>query len=389
MSDDRASDITRPLGPIISARLAGNLLLRFPYSFVTAISRGLGIHLATTTALLGVRELGGLASPGIGAVADRGHERRAMVTCAALAGVSTVLIAGRPALWLVTILLVLGGIAKFGSDTAQTAWIGHRAPFEARARIFGVVELSWSLAFVAGVPVCAWLLHRWGWQAMFLFSGGFLLVSGFATQLGVPRDRPETVEPGGRVRMTGPLLGMYAYVALQPFAQMFVFAVYGDWFVKHLHMSDARLGFSTLLIGVGEGVGTGLTALVTHRVGPRRAAIAGMVLAAPLSLLIGTVGGHVWYGVVLLVVMSIGVEFSFVSALPIITELDPTARAAAIGLATVFITIARAASSAISGEVYVHLGMATVGVVGGISFALAGVALWRVVEPASAGTTRT
>jgi len=361
--------------------MAGNLLLRFPYAFLTAISHGLGLRLDTTTALLGIRELGGLASPAIGAVADRGHERRAMVTCAVLAGISTVAIAGHPALWLVTILLIIGGIAKFGSDTAQTAWIGHRVPFEQRGRIFGVVELSWAFAFIAGVPVCAWLEGHWGWQAMFIFSGGFLMVSGLATRFVVPADQPEQVEKGRRPRLSGPLVGMYAYVALQPFAQMFVFAVYGDWFVKHLHMSNARLGLSTLLIGIGEGVGTVLTALVADRLGPRRSAIAGMLLAAPLALLLGAVGGHVWFGVALLVVMSAGVEFSFVSALPIITELDPGARAAAIGLATVVITVARAASSAISGYVYVHAGIAVTGIVGAVAFGLAAFALWTVVEP--------
>jgi predicted MFS family arabinose efflux permease len=121
---------------------------------------------------------------------------------------------------------------------------------------------------------------------------------------------------------------------------------------------------------------------MADRFGPRRMAICGMVLACPLALLLGTVGGHVWYGVALLVLMSVGVEFSFVSALPIITELDPGARAAAIGLATVVITVARAASSAISGFVYVHAGIGVTGVVGSVAFALAAFALWTVVEPA-------
>src|SRR5690349_19573620 len=75
--------IARPLVPIIAARLGGNILIRFPYTFGTAISRGLGIDIDTLTAILGVRELGGLAAPAIGHVADRGHERRTMVSVAA------------------------------------------------------------------------------------------------------------------------------------------------------------------------------------------------------------------------------------------------------------------------------------------------------------------
>src|SRR5690349_10118831 len=40
--DDRMdAEIRRPLVPIIAARLGGNILIRFPYTFGTAISRGL------------------------------------------------------------------------------------------------------------------------------------------------------------------------------------------------------------------------------------------------------------------------------------------------------------------------------------------------------------
>ena len=140
----------------------------------------------------------------------------------------------------------------------------------------------------------------------------------------------------------------------------------------------------SVLIGFGELVGTGLTAVVTDRVGKRRAAIAGMLLAAPFAALLGTVGGTTWLGVTFIVAMALGTEFSFVSALPIIAELDVEARAAAIGLAMAIITIARAASSALSGVTYVHLGIGATGAVSGAVCLLAAVALWQVTEPTPA-----
>jgi predicted MFS family arabinose efflux permease len=124
-----------------------------------------------------------------------------------------------------------------------------------------------------------------------------------------------------------------------------------------------------------------MTAIVTDRIGKRRAAIGGILLAAPMAASLGTVGHRAWLGVTLIVVMAVGTEFSFVSALPIIAELDPDARAASIGAATVLITIARAVASALAGVVYVHLGMGAAGLVGALACVGAAVALWSVVEP--------
>jgi predicted MFS family arabinose efflux permease len=381
--------IARSLVPIIGARLGGNILIRFPYTFATAISRGLGIDVDTLTALLGMRELGGLASPAIGHVADRGHERRTMVAIALVAGLSCLLVGTSSWVPFFVVLLVVGGIAKFGLDTAQSAWIAHRVPFARRSRVFGVVELSWALALLVGVKVCAWFEDRWGWQAMFVFCGAFLVVTAAGMQWVVPRDEPSAGDERRGLRVTRAMWPMFAYVVLQPFAQMFVFAVYGDWFVTHLGMSTATLATTSVLIGFGELVGTGMTAIVTDRIGKRRAAIAGILLAAPMAASLGTVGDTAWLGVTLIVVMAVGTEFSFVSALPIIAELDPDARAASIGAATVLMTIARAVSSALSGLVYVRLGMGAAGAVGALACVGAAVALWSVVEPGvEAGATR-
>jgi len=181
------------------------------------------------------------------------------------------------------------------------------------------------------------------------------------------------------------MVPMFAYVVLQPFAQMFVFAVYGDWFVTQLGMSNHRLSTTSVLIGFGELVGTGMTAIVADRVGKRRSAMAGILVAAPMALLLGTVGDTAWLGVMLIVLMAVGTEFSFVSALPIIAELDPDARAASIGAATVLITIARAVASALAGVVYVTYGIGATGIVGAVACLGAAGALWAVVEPGTGG----
>lgn len=378
---ERGGVETAALGTIIAARLAGNVLIRFPYTYITAISQAFGVRVDTMAALLGARELGGLLAPTVGRVSDRGHERRVMVAMTAVAALATLGVALRPPLWLLAVTLLVGGVAKFGLDTAQNAWIAHRVSFTRRSAVFGVVESSWALALLVGIPLCGAAGSLWGWRAMFLLCGGALGVAAASLRWVLPADRSETPPSRSRGRSATPLRGVYAYVALQPFAQMFVFAVYGDWFRTDLDMSDAGLAATSMLIGVGELVGTALSALFADRTGKRRSAMAGILLAAPLAGCLGLVGGHRSAGVTLIVVMAVGMEFSFVSALPLVTELDPTARGSAIGRATAIITIARALSSALAGRTYVQAGIGATGVIGAALCLAAAASLRRVTEP--------
>lgn len=371
----------RGLGALISGRLAGNLLIRFPYVFLTSISAGLGLSVGATTALLGIRELGGLAAPVIGHRADGGQERRAMALCAGLAGLSTIAIATTPPLGALAALLTLGGVAKFGLDTVQATWIGHRVPFARRARVFGLVELSWAGAFFVGIPLCAVVESRWGWRGLFIFSGLLLVGAAVAMTIRVPGDHTTVTTRAGRPRITRRNRGMFAYAFCQPFAQMFVFAVVGDWFVEGLGMSNATLGLATVLIGIGEVAGTGTTAVLTDRIGKRRAAIIGMTVAAPTMVALGVVEGAPLLAVAFVVILSAGIEFSFVSALPILSELDPEARGASIGMATAIITVARALSSAVAGVTYVWGGITATGLVGGLAAAGALAGLLSSTEP--------
>ncbi|HKY15582.1 MAG TPA: MFS transporter [Microthrixaceae bacterium] len=390
-SDPDRSVVARGLPALVGGRAAGNLLIRFPYVFLTAMARGLGVSVESATAILGIRELGGLATPVVGRIADRGHERRVIVTTCGLAGIVTIVapflvddVAGRTAgLIAFSALLVAGAVFKFGCDAAQGAWIGHRVPFARRGRILGVMEVAWAGAFLLGVPLCALAVDRWGWRAPFVLTGTILLAFAVAQRLVLPRDRHEQGTPERFSFHIPPgLRGVIGYCCLQPFAQMLVFAVAGDWFVESLGMSLTGLGLNTVLIGCAELAGTGLAAGLTDRIGKRRGASIGLAVGLPAAAGLGLAGDNAVLGVVLLLWFAVGIEFSFVSALPLITELGTTSRASAIGLAMAVLTLARAFSSSIAGVVYTRGGIALTGLLAAAALAL-GVAVlhWFVREP--------
>jgi predicted MFS family arabinose efflux permease len=383
-ADDGQRPLAGALVTLFGARFGGNVLLRFPYVFLSAIASGLGIRVDTATAILGVRELGGLATPVPGHIADRGHERRVIVILTAVAGVTTIAAPFAGSVGMFAALLLIGGFAKFGTDAAQGAWMAHRVDFDRRGRVLGLIEVSWSAAFLVGMPLCAWSIDEWGWKAPFVGTGALLLVFAVAQWLALPRDRPSLLEdtPREKLRIDRSLRGVMAYSALQPFAQMMVFAVVGDWFVKTLHMSVAGLGLYVAVVGLAELAGSSSSALLSDRVGKRRLALYGLAVATPTIVALGFVGDHVVAAVTVLVVMDAGLEGSFVAVLPLMTELDPNSRAAALGFAMVLMTISRAVASVLAGLVYVHLGFTAVCAIAGVAMAGAFVALWLfVTEP--------
>ena len=380
-SPDSPRPLLAALATFGSTRLLGNTFIRFPFVLITPLARGLGIPIESATALLGIRELGGLVSPVLGHYADEGHERRVilgsgMATAAACAAIA----AGGP-VWLVTALFVAGGAAKNGIDTAQNAWIGHRVPFDQRGRTLGAVETAWSGAFLIGVPICAWLTDWGDWRTPYLVLGIAMALMSVVMAKVMGPDRPtesdQTAPIGELLRWRPPsgTWGLYAFACLHPFAQMLVFAVAGDWFVDRLGMSLAGLGFNTLLIGVGELTGTSLTIAFADRIGTRRAAIIGIVLMAPLSALLGAVSSNATLAVALLVALAIAFEFAFVSALILFTEFAPGSRGAGIGSIFAVITVSRALSAVAAGFIYVHLGIGLVGALAAAASVLGALAM--------------
>ena len=120
----------RTLGGFMAVRLITNTYLRFPYVFIDAIAKGLGVPLTTVTTVLGLRELGGIVGPTVGRAVDGGRLRGGLVWSGVVTGLACTAGVLFDSLWWFTALMILGGAARVGVDLSQNVWIGRKVPLK-------------------------------------------------------------------------------------------------------------------------------------------------------------------------------------------------------------------------------------------------------------------
>jgi len=376
------------LAALFAARFTTNTALRFGFSFVAPVSRGLGVSVDQLGLALGLRELTGLAAPALGRRSDAaGHRRTSLVAGLGVASIALFLTAITANLVVVTIGLVLFGLGKVAHDTSSNGWLGDHVPYERRGRATGIIELSWALALVLGIPVMGLLLEATSWRAPFFVCSALVAVCAVVldrvlnthpTML-APTPPETTLEPitwRGRLPQ-GDTRIVIVVMSLIMLSMQLVTVVFGVWLEDEFGFSVAAVGTASILLGLGEAVGAGGSARYTDRWGKRRSVLIGIVPMVPCLALLAVDGPATAVVLGLFAVVSIGFEFAFVSALPLLTELEPDARAATVGQAFAGFTFTRAIGTVLGAAAYVRVGIGPVALAAAIVAAVAFVLLWR------------
>jgi MFS transporter, OFA family, oxalate/formate antiporter len=152
-------------------------------------SRG-SVSLALTINLL----VGGLAGFAIGTLGDRHGPRAPLLATAVLAGTGFALVARVQALW--HLYLFVGVMAGIGMSTfyvLSTSTVVRW--FEAqRGLALAIVLTGYSVGVMAGGPIAAGLIARFGWRMAYMLLGLGLVVVGGASSLLV--SLPSAARPG-------------------------------------------------------------------------------------------------------------------------------------------------------------------------------------------------
>ncbi|MFN2227495.1 MAG: MFS transporter [Anaerolineae bacterium] len=364
----------RQLALIFAARTTLNTAHRIVYPFLPALARGLNLSLAAASSLVTVRFVAGLAAPFLGPWIDHRPRRHTMELALGLFVLAGLLLAAG-GLWTAAAVaaFALFGLSKVMYDPAVHAYVGDTVPYHRRGRAIGVVEFSWSSAWLLGVPAAGLLIDRLGWRAPWLaLSALGLLVLGL-TRAGVSLARPAA--PAGEDRpLARRLLQQWRDLLRRPrvlallltsllltMASEVTFIVYGAWLEDAFGLGLSTLGLASMVVGLAEASAEVSTTVLTDRLGKKRSVLAGLLglggSLVVLPLLAGTGLAGALAGVVL---MTVSFEFAIVSLLPLATELAPGARGSLLSLNMTTFSLGRIAGATAGGWLWQWSG-ATIG----------------------------
>ncbi len=338
---------------------------RLVYPFLPSIARGLGISLSAAAGLVTLRMVAGLVAPLFGPVADRQGRRRTLEIGLLLFTVAGVFLVGTGSLSTGTLFLaaaafVLYGLAKVLYDPTVHAYLGDVVPYRARGRAIGILELSWSSAWLFGVPVAGFLIEHFGWRAPWLAMVCLGLLSLGLTHLFLPPGRPlrQTVTHQRWFALLNAswhhllrrrqVIVLLSISLLLTMALEIPFIVYGAWLETSFGLSLSSLGLASIVVGLAEASAELGTTMLTDRLGKRRSVLVGLTGMAFSLLLLPFLAGSGLVPALLGVALVItSFEFAIVSLLPLVTELAPQARASLLSLNVTAFSLGRIGGAAL------------------------------------------
>jgi predicted MFS family arabinose efflux permease len=374
-------ELALQFGAATLARLVINTSRRFPYTFASALSRGLGVPLTEITSLIAINQATGILAPVFGPLADRWGYR--MMMLAGLGMLAGGMLAGGllPAYAVVLLALLLAGLAKSFFDPALQAYTGERVPYRRRGLAIGIIEFSWAGSSLIGIPLVGLLIGQVGWRSPFLALGCLGLLGGISLAVLIPGDRHG--RPGGGGLLNGfraacqklgherAALGALGFSLLIAAANDNLFVIYGVWLEDAFGLSVLALGVATTTIGLAELLGEGLTAFISDRLGLKRALLAGLALSTLSYVLLPLIANSLSQALVGLFIIFITFEFTIVTGLSLFTEILPAARATMMSSNVAAAALGRVLGALIGGPVWLAGGLAATGLVSAAISALA------------------
>lgn len=346
------------------------------YPFLPALARGVGLEPQAIVLAVTARSSLGLASPVLGAFGDlRGRTLAILVGVGIFAG-GMVLVGIWPLYVALFIAILATGLSKIVLDPAQYAYVGDQVAFERRGTPTALVELSWSGAFLIGVPLVGLMIAAWGWQSPFPILAGLAVLGGVWLWKALPGDgpaksaRPSLLDGFNTIRVRRSAVAALGMSLLFAAGNEVISIIYGLWFEGAFALSVAALGAASIVIGLAELSGEGLVAGIVDRVGKKRSVAVGLTLTAVASLalpVLGTTLPGALFGVFILYLFF---EFTIVSFIPLMSEQTPKARSTLMATNIAAFSLGRSLGALAGGPLFA-IGLGANGVVGAILTLLA------------------
>jgi predicted MFS family arabinose efflux permease len=315
------------------SRLVVSTANRMVYPFLPVIARGLGVSIEMATLAVFARSFLGLFGPLLGSAGDRHGRRSALTLGLAIFGGGMLMIALWPTYPIFFLGLLISGAGTILADSAVYAYLGDNVPYQRRGTAMALVEIGWSAAYVAGIPLSGWLIGRRDWDAPFLW----LALLGWAIALVLRRLLPReglahgarpTWRSGFRQILSQPAaIACLLITLLILMANQSITIIYGVWLEDSFGLRVEQLGATSAVIGLAGISGVFLIALLSDRLGKRRTVGLGIGLTIVAYLSLPVASGNLTTVLATFFVLYLAFEVAVVAALPLMSELVPGARA--------------------------------------------------------------
>jgi DHA1 family inner membrane transport protein len=341
-------------------RLVINTAHRMVYPFLAVFRRGLGVSLATFSLAMTARGVVGAFGPFLAVIADSRGRRTGMLTGLGIFLAGTALVIFWPTFPVFLLALALTMLGKYVFDPSMQAYIGDRVPYQARGRVIAVTEFGWSFSFIIGIPAMGFLIASQGWMGpypllLLLGTLSFLSLIWLLPGDGKPSgQRRSLLKNLGAVLTYPPAIAGLALSLLTSSGNEIINLVFGIWLEDAFGLQIAALGAASAVIGFSELTGEGVSAMVTDRLGKPRAIGIGIIANSCAALMLPLLGTTLAGAVVALFFFYLTFEFTLVSAIPMMTEIMPTARATVMAANISSLSIGRGLGAALAAQLYVH-----------------------------------
>jgi predicted MFS family arabinose efflux permease len=128
--------------------------------------------------------------------------------------------------------------------------------------------------------------------------------------------------------------------------------MFGVWLEDSFKLQIAALAGASAVIGFAELGGEGLVTVFVDRIGKMRAAGAGLILNCFAAILLPLIGRTELGALIGLFLFYITIEFTFVSLIPLMTEVMPAARATTLSFAGAANSLGRAIGALLAPMLY-------------------------------------
>jgi predicted MFS family arabinose efflux permease len=343
------ADFNANVALLTVTRLTVNTSIRMVYPFLAIFASGMGVEIEAISLALAISMAMSAVGPFLAPIADKYGRKTGMLMGLAIYLIGTMLAGIWPGYATFFLSILLGNLGNNVFVPALQAYLGDHTPYEKRGLYLAIAEIPWALSFILLIPLVGLIIEKTTWYAPFWYFSGLVVLTMALIAWRIPNEKPaadETKTLFGNIKqvltsapvMWGMLMGFLIITGNEV-----VNMVFGVWIQDSYGLQIAALGAASAVIGVSELAGEGITAWLADRIGKERSVIAGIVLSSVFVLTLPWLGKSIIGALIWLFMFYFTFEVIIVSALPLMTEVMPQARATVMALFIAALSLGRAA----------------------------------------------